>query len=161
MRGFVEAVGSNTFAELIKEEAVKSAPPFARRQAAVRWSEPGERYKDAWMLAEFGDAVAVNGKLLSDDDVLPDRDKGYVMVTDPDDTVTSEEQITLETLAQTVAERLGVPNMRDEVLASLQMSEGFQHGVFAKVLGRTEVWLPKDQAEDERSRAVIPYRDDE
>lgn len=148
--GVVEALTP----ELVRELSKLVEPLLleeANRKAATSWSTPSDdRDKKQWVLAEFGDAIAVNGDLVGDDQKIP---------TPPDDWEPSdiggrvpvtEIEVSLDGIVRSMAKDLGLPKgvltpVEDALGRALRSPSNL---AYIMVSGETEVYAPptKDEA---------------
>ena len=149
-KGFLEALQSHTMRRRIADEARDALEEVANNQAAVGWSSPDDRWPDAWTVAEFGEAIAVNGTLLNDDDRVPEKPANYVLTNRGGRVPTTEEIVHPTAISGAVLRGLGVSvSGADKIVVDI-LSEDNQHGIPTSVSGETEVWMSETSAKDER-----------
>jgi len=140
-KGFLEALRSHTMRHRIVEEARDAVEDVANRQAAVGWSSPDDRFPDAWTIAEFADAIAVNGAILNDDDKIPDRPENYVLTNHGGRVPAAEEVVHPASIASAVRMALGVETPGSERMIDEILDEVSPNGIPVSVSGETEVWM--------------------
>lgn len=147
--GVVEALTP----ELVRELSKLVEPLLleeANRKAATSWSTPSDdRDKKQWVLAEFGDAIAVNGDLVGDDQKIP---------TPPDDWEPSdiggrvpvtEIEVSLDGIVRSMAKDLGLPKgvltpVEDALGRALRSPSNL---AYITVSGETEIYTPPPKDE--------------
>lgn len=150
-RGFMEALRSHAIQRRINDDASDALEAVANIQAAERWSSPDDRYPDAWIVAEFGDALGVNGVLLNDDDKVPERPSDFVLTDHGGRVPTTEEIIDPRTIAKTVASSIGIPD-GEQIIEEILRKKN-PGGIAVSVGGETEVWM-KEVADEEEFPVV-------
>lgn len=152
-RGFLEALRSHTLRRRINDDASDALEHVANNQAAETWSSKSDQYPDAWILAEFGDALAVNGVLLNDDDKVPPRPDDFVLTDHGGRVPTTEEIIDPRSIARAVASSIGFPD-GEQVVEEILRKEN-PHGIPFSVGGETEVWMKEVADESDEELAVV------
>lgn len=143
-KGFLEAFESHTLQRRILDDAIEVAGEEAERQAAIDWSRPDDNYPNAWIVAESGSAMAVNGEFMGDDDKVPERPQGYVFTNFGGAIPIAEVVLDPTSLAPGVARRLGVSGSTIEKRIGEILLEGNPEGLQVSVSGETEIWMNQD-----------------
>lgn len=139
-RGFVESLRSLTLRARINDEVASVVSEIAECQAAVGWSSADERWPGAWIVAQFGDAIAVNGELLNDDDKTPERPEGYVVTDHGGDVPVSKEIVRTSDVIPSVLRALDVSAPGADAVLLEVLDDEYPHGIPVSVRGATEVW---------------------
>ncbi len=155
-KGFMEALRSHTMRRRINDDASDALDTVANNQAAEAWSSPDDRYPGAWIVAEFGDSLAVNGELLNDDDKVPERPNDFVLTDRGGRVPTTEEIVDPKAIARTVASNIGVPS-GEQIVEEILRKEN-PHGIPVSVSGETEVWMKEVEEEFAVVAANTPRR---
>lgn len=158
--GVVEALTPDLVRELNKlvEPLVEEE---ANRKAAQAWSTPAEGEKQ-WVLAEFGDAIAVNGDLLGDDDTIPTAPADWEPSSQGGTVPTTEEEVSLEGIVRSLAKDLGLPkSVLQPVEDALgRVARSASNLVYVSVSGETEIYVPPTKDEEPKAangkRLVCP-----
>lgn len=149
-RGILEALRSNTMRQRIADEVLQLRDDgvlqdVANAQAAVGLSSPDE-YPGAWIIAEFGDAIAANGTLLNDDDKIPDRPESFVLTDRGGNVPDMIEYVHPTTIVGDVLRGLGVSGSDAEKIVLEVLLDEHQHGIPVRVSGTTEIWMDESVA---------------
>lgn len=132
---------------------------MADASAAEGWSIPTDEMtnrfgKDVWVMASFGDWVAVNGDLVFERPT-PNPPKGYELTDFGGHVPTTEEEVSVESAVDAVAEEMDVPAERVQEVAD---SAGYGKFAYVSVSGDVEVWAkPVAEADAATVKRLPPY----
>jgi len=128
---------------------------LANVDAAMAWSTPGDDMEgygkdveEVWIEAEFGDALAINGDPVIKGEQEPKMPKGFELSDQGGRIPTTEQEIPLETLVGSVAQRLGVS---EDAVQEVADWVGYKQYVYASVSGDSDIYVKrkgKEPSED-------------
>ncbi len=121
------------------EGAIQS---LADSHAAEAWSTPTDEMidqfgDDVYVMASFGDWVAVNGDLVGPDQPTPKPPEGYELTDYGGHIPEEEEEVEVEAAVRSVAQKMGIPQERVQKVAD---AEGYKELAYVSVSGEAEVW---------------------
>ena len=128
----------------------KKIGQMADVNAAMTWSTPTDDLEDAWVVASFGDAYAVNGDLM---DQVQNPPKGYVLSNKGGDVPVVEEHVYMEHVLRAVEKEFSVehrPAVVKAVIADI-WKKGYKSAqeVSWSVSGETEIYVREKEDDDE------------
>lgn len=135
----------------IMDEMETQIERLANAQAAEAWSTPSDDMidkfgEDVWVRADFGDATAVNGDLIRDDETAKPPE-GFDLTNEGGDIPTTEEHVELRFVRDAVASALGISDDRVDDATYKQYKGQF---AVTSASGDSEIWArPKEEPEEE------------